>query len=68
MIFADGTVDPHKVGAILHWRHPKNVEELQVFLGMANFYCKLIKDYAKIEIPMTNQLKAQGQGFTWSEE
>lgn len=35
---------------------------------MAGFYHKFIKNYAKIASPMTDQLKAQGQGFTQGEE
>ncbi|MCO5603550.1 hypothetical protein L7F22_057701 [Adiantum nelumboides] len=57
-----------KVDAIVHWPHPTNLEELQIFLGLANFYHKFIRDYTKISIPMTNQLKAQCKTFTWGEE
>ena len=61
-------MDPSKVEAILNWPHPKNLEELQIFLGLAGFYRKFIRDYAKIAVPMTNQLKAKGRNFFWGEE
>ena len=68
MIFAEGLkMDPAKIEVILQWPHPRNVEELQILLGMAGFYRKLIRDYAKITIPMTDQLKAQGPVFKWDE-
>ena len=35
-------MDPEKVDAILKWPHPCNLQELQMFLGLAGFYCKYI--------------------------
>ena len=61
-------MDPEKVDAILKWPHPCNLQELQMFLRLTGFYHKYIRDYAKIAIPMTNQLKAQGKFFTWGSE
>ena len=60
-------MDKDKVDAILRWPHPTTVEELQIFLGMAGFYRKYVRDYAKISVPMTNQLKEQGKSFNWGE-
>ena len=60
-------MDPKKVDVIVKWPPPKNLEELQIFLGMAGFYHKFIRDYAKIAVPMTDQLKAQGRAFDWGE-
>ena len=61
-------MDPSKVEAILNWPHPNNLEKLQIYLGLASFYRKFICDYAKIVVPMTNQLKAKGCNFFWGEE
>ena len=66
--FSGINMDTDKVDAILRWPHPTNVEELQIFLGMAGFYRKFIRDYAKIAVPMTDQLKAQGKTFRWDDE
>ncbi|MCO5610368.1 hypothetical protein L7F22_064604 [Adiantum nelumboides] len=52
-------MDMSKVYAIVHWSHPTNLEELQIFLGLAGFYCNFIRDYAKIFVPMIDRLKAQ---------
>ncbi|MCO5575281.1 hypothetical protein L7F22_029081 [Adiantum nelumboides] len=51
-------MDMSKVDAIVHWPHPTNLEELQIFLGLASFYREYVRDYAKIFVPMTDQLKA----------
>ncbi|MCO5553835.1 hypothetical protein L7F22_007361 [Adiantum nelumboides] len=61
-------MDMSKVDAIVHWPHPTNLEELHIFLGLAVFRRKFIRDYAKIFVPMTDQLKSQGNTFTWGEE
>ena len=60
-------MDKDKVYAILRWPHPKTIKELQIYLGMASFYKKYVQDYAKISVPMTNQLKEQGTKFNWGE-
>ena len=69
IISANGLqMDPSKVEVILHWPHPKNLEELQIFLGMTGYYRKFIRDYAKLAVPMTDQLKAQGKAFNWGKD
>ena len=69
VISAQGVqMDMSKVEAIAHWPHPTNLEELQIFLGLAGFYRKFVRDFEKIAIPMTDHLKAQGKTFTWGEE
>ena len=55
IVSADGTrMDPDKVDAIIRWPAPKNLEELQIFLGMSGFYRQYVKDYAKIAVPLTD--------------
>ena len=61
-------MDLFKVEAILNWPHPNNLEELQIFLGLLGFYHKFICNYAKIVVPMTNQLKAKGHNFFLGEK
>jgi len=36
---------------------PKNVKEIQAFLGMTGFWRRFVKDYAKIGKPITNLLQ-----------
>ena len=31
-------MDPKKVEVIVNWQEPKNVKDVKVFIGFANFY------------------------------
>lgn len=44
---------------------PKNVKELQRFLGSINVYHKFIKDYAKLRLPL-NKLLKRDTPWNWS--
>ncbi len=33
------SMDPSKVSAIQDWLEPQNIQDIQSFLGFANFYC-----------------------------
>jgi len=50
-------IDDHKVKAIVDWEPPKSVPALKYFLGLASYYRKFIKNFAKIASPLTNLLK-----------
>ncbi|CEP16048.1 hypothetical protein [Parasitella parasitica] len=60
------SMDPEKIKAISEWSAPKNVHELQVFLGFANFYRRFIKDYSKLCTPLTSLLKKNAV-FAWTD-
>lgn len=51
------TVDPEKIATIRDYEIPKNLKQLRSFLGLAGYYRKFIKDYAKITKPLTLHLK-----------
>ena len=39
IILIDGVrMDPKKVKVIVNWQEPKNVKDVRVFIGFANFY------------------------------
>jgi hypothetical protein len=59
------TMDPVKVKAIADWPTPRNLHELQGFLGFANFYRRFIKDFAKIARPLNDLTKKDVQ-WTWN--
>jgi len=39
-----------KVEGALNWPVPRNIKEVQKFLGLANYYRRFIKDFAKIAV------------------
>jgi hypothetical protein len=58
IISVDGIrMDPTKVQAILDWKEPSKVKELQQFLGFANFYRRFIRGYSMIARPLTRLLR-----------
>lgn len=50
-------LDPAKVQCILDWPEPKNLKEVQSFLGLANFYRRFIKNYSRVVSPLTDMTK-----------
>ena len=49
----------------MEWPTPKNLKEVQSFLGFANFYRKFILHYNSLTSPLTS-LTRKGVHFTWS--
>ncbi|MBW0481915.1 hypothetical protein O181_021630 [Austropuccinia psidii MF-1] len=60
-------MDPSKVMQILNWPQPKNIKALQSFLGFANLYRCLIKNYSKNITSLTSLLKKDSP-FIFNEE
>jgi len=60
-------MDDHKVKTILDWEPPKSVPALRSFLGLASYYRKFIKNFAKIVAPLTNLLKKSAVTYEWEE-
>jgi len=58
-------MDDHKVKAILDWEPPKSVLALRAFLGLASYYRKFIKNFAKMAAPLTNLLKKSVETYEW---
>jgi hypothetical protein len=47
------SMDPKKIQTIMEWRKPNTVQDVQCFLGFANFYRLFIQDYSKITVLLT---------------
>jgi len=57
-----------KVDAVLSWRTPNSLTEVQSFLGFANFYRRFIKDYSLVARPLTEQTKKTPGKWAWNPE
>ncbi|CEH15967.1 retrotransposon nucleocapsid protein [Ceraceosorus bombacis] len=55
-------MDPKRVQTINDWPAPRNVHELQVFLGYANYYRRFIPAYSRVIAPLTDLLKGKATG------
>ncbi len=60
-------MDDRKVKAILDWEPPRSVLDLKSFLGLASYYRKFIKNFAKKTTPLTNLLKKSSGTYEWEE-
>ena len=57
-VIGDGKIQAskEKTEAIVNCKRPSTKKEVRAFLGMANYYRRLIKDYAKKSLALTNLL------------
>ena len=58
-------MDPAKVTAVSERAIPQNVTELRSFLGLANYYWRFVRNYARIAAPL-HDLTRSGITFTWT--
>jgi hypothetical protein len=58
-------MDPSKVAAITTWPIPHSVHDIRVFLGLANFYRRFIRNFSKIVSPITSLLRKNSK-FKWT--
>jgi len=59
-------MEAEKVDGVLNWPQPKNVKDVRKFLGLANYYRRFIKDFARVARPM-NVLMRKGKKWRWEE-
>ena len=60
-------IDPQKTKSVQEWPAPKNLKEVQSFLGLANYNRRFIKDYSKIAVPLT-ELTMKDKPFSWTRQ
>jgi len=68
MIGRDGIeMSTDKVDAVLSWKTPNSLTEVQAFLGFTNFYRRFIRNYSKVARPLTELTKKTEQ-WSWNTE
>lgn len=50
-------LDRERICAVEEWLSPEDVPRLQIFLGFANFFQRVIKNYSQIAAPLLNLLR-----------
>ena len=60
-------IDPKRIEGILQISHPRNIKELQYFIGKINFLRRFIPKLAKLLRKITNMLKRE-VGVKWNME
>lgn len=67
--------DPDKIIAVAEWPRPLNLHELRQFMGLASYYRRFVKGFAKVAAPlyrlvgdMSKGRKKAGIGDRWQDE
>jgi hypothetical protein len=59
-------MDPAKIKGIMEWPVPKNIKQVQAFLGFVNFYRRFVRGFSDIARPLT---KLMGKvSWSWGPE
>ena len=61
------SMDHTKTSSIDSWPAPKNIKDIQSFLGFANFYRRFIKGFSQIVGPITRLLR-KNQPWDWNQD
>ena len=59
--------DPAKTDVLVNWPEPRNVKELQAFLGLANWFRQYLDKFSQNIVPLT-KLTRKNKEFVWTEE
>jgi Reverse transcriptase (RNA-dependent DNA polymerase) len=60
------SVDPSKIEAVKDWATPKDLKQLQSFLGQCNYYRGFVRNYPTLASPL-NDLTKKAIPFCWGE-
>ena len=58
--------DPSKTEAVASYPVPRDVQQVQQFLGLANYYHRFIKDFFQIAEPLHQLTRNTVKGFHWN--
>jgi len=59
-------MEDKKIKAILEWKEPTKLKEVESFIGFTNFYCCFIKNFSHIARPL-NELRGKAD-WKWGDE
>jgi len=60
-------MEKEKVQGVMEWPVPKNVKDVQKFLGLANYYRWFVKDFATIA-KLLHEMTRKGKKWNWGEK
>ena len=60
-------ISKRKVESITTWESPRNIKDIQRFLGFANYYRRFIKYFSTLCRPLTDFLKKTEKEFEWTD-
>ena len=69
MIIGENRVrmEKEKVQGVIEWPVPKSVKDVQKFLGLANYYRRFVKDFAKIA-RLLHEMTRKENKWSWEEK
>ncbi|XP_050215347.1 uncharacterized protein LOC126666355 [Mercurialis annua] len=60
-------VDPKKIEAVMKWKYPNSVTEVQSSLSLAGYYRRFVQDFSKIVVPL-KKLTRKNARFNWTDQ
>ena len=53
-------IEDEKIKAVRNWPEPKSIQDIQVFIGFANFYRRFIQAFSRITALLTSMFNTTG--------
>ena len=60
-------MDPDKIKSIIDWHVPKDVTDVQSFMGITGYYRKFVEGFSRIANTITS-LQKKGKKFVWDQK
>ena len=60
-------MEKEKVQGVIEWPVPKDMKDVQKFLGLANYYRQFVKDFTKIAKPLYEMTRKENK-WSWGEK